>query len=218
MKFLAILAIAILAGCGSAAAPTSVPPTPQIIYVTPAPVAAVPVATPAPTVTPTVKVVAPANPTPKPTPKPTPEPTPEPTPAFDFETSLAYLAYLDWWVAWAGEQVEYMTGLTDALSVSDDVNGYVYVSLILDSNKEAQTWLKANKPGSCWAKHHSLTSKVVAHNVKGAASGKKWLFEFPYGSDKSVNTYIQETDRAKADLDAAGVLLDKGICLELTGS
>ena len=205
-NLVAVILVALTFGaCTSTSAPV-VQPTPQIVYVTPAPaITAAPAITLAP--------VAIVQPTPTPTIKPTP--TPEPTPAFNVEDRLNYLAYLEWWLAWGEEQVEYLSGLADALAVYDDVNGYVYASLLLDSNKEAQKWLKANKPAACWAKHYSLTSKAVAHMVKGGTAGKKWLFEYPYGSDKSFNTYIQETNRADADLDAASSLFDKGLCNDL---
>lgn len=67
-----------LVGCGSTAAPsvqTAAQPTPQIIYVTPAPTA--PAASPA-AAAPTASAKATPAPTPKPTPKPTPAPTPKP--------------------------------------------------------------------------------------------------------------------------------------------
>ena len=70
-----MLAVALLAGCSNAAAPT-----PQIVYVTPEPTAApTPTAEPTPEPTAEPTPVPTAKPTPEPTAKPTPEPTPEPT-------------------------------------------------------------------------------------------------------------------------------------------
>jgi hypothetical protein len=170
--------------------------TPQIIYVTPAPVATqVAVVTPSPEPTPTLRRA-----TPRPTPRPTPEPVLPSDGFFDFTL----------------EQLEWLDTLTQG---SEDIGNAAQggrvgalrraVDGALADAEEIQMWLLINPPDDlCYVDLHESWSNYIDEYVAG-------LDEIDYGLTAPVtwNDVIEGVDMLE---DANRLLDDITITMELT--